>query len=111
MQFKKTEQTSRAIKITAEEDGKVLGRSYLYIIKNDLHPEPYGFMEDVFVEESARGGGLGGELVKQVIEEAKDRGCYKLICTSRDGRDKLHEWYEKMGFRKHGSEFRVDLIV
>jgi GNAT superfamily N-acetyltransferase len=108
MEYKQLEQTSIAIKIIAEENGKVLGRVYLYLIKNDLHEEPYGLLEDVFVEEEVRGSGLGSELVKQIIEEAKKRGCYKLICTSRDGREQLHVWYEKLGFKKHGTEFRMD---
>jgi len=65
-------------------------------------------MEDVFVEEVLRGQGVGSELVKKVIEEAKQRDCYKLICTSRYEKPKVHELYINLGFKDHGKEFRMD---
>jgi len=108
MEFKKNIIKSEAIKITAEENGKVMGRAFLYLIKNDLHDKPYGLLEDVFVEEEARGGGLGTKLVQAVIDEVKVHGCYKLIATSRESREGVHNWYEKIGFKKYGIEFRMD---
>jgi len=89
-------------------DGKILGRAFLYIMHNDLHSEPFGLLEDVFVEEGERGKGVGKELVKNVISEAKKQKCYKLIATSRFTRPKVHEMYEKFGFKQQGIEFRLD---
>lgn len=109
MQVKKSEFQSAAIKITIEEDGKEVGRAFLYILKNDLHPEPSGFMEDVFVEEEFRRQGIGRKLVQAVIAEARARGCYKLLATSRHERPEVHEFYKKFGFRDYGLEFRTDL--
>mgnify|MGYP002640228858 CR=1 FL=1 len=97
-----------AIKFTFEEDSKVVGRAYLYIIHNDLHDRPYGLLEDLYVEESQRGKGLGNKLVQEVIEEAKNRQCTKLIGTSRYVRSEVHAWYEKLGFKDYGKEFRMD---
>lgn len=105
---KDVEKRAYAVKCTAVENGQTVGRAYLYIIFNDLHEEPYGLLEDVFVNGESRGKGLGGQLVREVIEEAKARGCHKLICTSRHGKEELHEWYKSFGFRDHGAEFRMD---
>jgi len=85
------------------------GRIYLYLIKNDLHEKPYGLLEDLFVEESYRGSGLGRQLVQTAIEEAKKLGCYKLIGTSRNSRDEVHGFYKKLGFEEYGKEFRMNL--
>jgi GNAT superfamily N-acetyltransferase len=101
---------SYAVKITAQENGQEVGRVWLYILYNDLHKEPYGWLEDVFVDESERGNGLGTELVQSAIGEARKIGCYKVICASRFSREQIHVWYEKIGFKKHGVEFRMDLI-
>jgi len=90
-------------------DGKRVGRTFLFIIYNDLHQKPYGLLEDVFVEEEYRGRGIGKELVKQVIKKAKEIGCYKLIATSRFERENVHRLYENLGFKKWGYEFRLDL--
>ncbi|MEI7709173.1 MAG: GNAT family N-acetyltransferase [bacterium] len=103
------ENKSFAIKVTAEENGKVLGRAYLYIMFNDLHKEPFGFIEDVFVEEGNRGKGIGTKLVNEVVAEAKRQNCYKVICTSRHAKTEVHGLYEKLGFQDHGKEFRIDL--
>jgi GNAT superfamily N-acetyltransferase len=54
-----------------------------------------------------RGQGIGTELLNQVIQEAKKQGCYKLIATSRYGRDQVHKMYEKIGFQNFGVEFKM----
>ena len=100
---------SKAIKIVAREDGRMMGRVYLYLIYNDLHKRPYGLLEDVFVEEKYRGQGAGSKLLGAVIDEARRRGCYKLIGTVRKSRKRIHNWYEKLGFEDYGKEFRMDL--
>jgi len=100
---------SEAVKFEMRDDEKVVGRAYLYLIKNDLHDGPYGLLEDLFVEEEYRKHGIGGQLVKAVIEEAKKLGCYKLVGTSRNSRAEVHEFYKKLGFSEYGKEFRMDL--
>lgn len=102
------EQKQNAIRFSATDKGKELGRAYLYILRNDLHKEPFGFLEDVFVEECFRGQGIGTALVKAAIAEAKKRTCYKLIGTSRASRKDVHRFYTNLGFKKHGFEFRID---
>jgi GNAT superfamily N-acetyltransferase len=97
------------IRISIIDDGTEVGRAYIYIMHNDLHDQPFGLMEDVYVDETYRGKGVGSELVKQVIELAKKANCYKLIATSRTSRPKVHELYQRLGFTQHGVEFRVDL--
>lgn len=100
---------SPAVKISLIENGEEVGRAFLYVIKNDLHKSPYGLLEDVYVNESVRGRGLGTELVNSIIEEAKKCGCYKVVATSRDEREKVHKLYKKLGFYEHGKEFRMQL--
>ena len=100
---------SEGIKLTIlDEQSRVVGRAFLYILHNDLHEQPFGLLEDVFVEEVARGQGLGSDLVRRVIELAKKSGCYKLVATSRYSRDKVHKLYRQLGFIDHGREFRTD---
>ncbi len=97
------------VKITRALKGKVVGRAYLYVMTNDLHEQPFGLMEDVFVEEEHRGGEIGTALVKRVIAEAKRLTCYKLVATSRHARGRVHDMYLRLGFADYGKEFRIDL--
>lgn len=100
---------SSGIKIEAREGEKILGWAYLYVLQNDLHKEPFGFMENIFVQEAYRGKGLGKQLVERIIQEAKRANCYKLIGTSRYENSVAQTLYEKIGFQDHGKEFRIDL--
>ena len=92
-------------------DGTEVGRAYLYLMSNDLHSEPFGLLEDVFVDESVRGSGIGTALVNEVIDCARQSGCYKLIATSRASRPKVHALYERLGFDNYGLEFRMNLVA
>ncbi len=99
----------RGVRLSITENGTEVGRAFIYFLHNDLHGHPFGFLEDVFVEESQRGKGYGKSLVAKAIEEAKKAGCYKLICTSRYTKEFVHALYTNAGFKDHGKEFRMDL--
>lgn len=92
----------------AHHDDVEIGRATLYILENELHSRPFGLLEDVFVNEKYRGSGVGTQLTEHVIKKARDHGCYKLICTSRYTKPKVHQLYTRLGFKDHGKEFRID---
>ncbi|MGF1516791.1 MAG: GNAT family N-acetyltransferase [Nodosilinea sp.] len=108
MNFENQSVEATGIRISVMDSGTEVGRAYIYIVHNDLHSQPFGLMEDVYVDEAYRGKGVGSELVKRVIELAKKSNCYKLIATSRTSRLKVHELYQRLGFTQHGVEFRID---
>jgi GNAT superfamily N-acetyltransferase len=103
------ERPARGIRFSISNGDGEVARAYLYVMTNDLHDEPFGLLEDVYVAESERGGGLGTELVNEVIAAAREAGCYKLVATSRASRSKVHALYERLGFTNYGLEFRMDL--
>lgn len=96
------------VRFFIKQDGKEIGRAFLYILHNNLHKRPFGFLEDVFVEEKARGQGMGSALVKRVIDVAQLLDCYKLVATSRYSRGKVHKMYQGFGFEDWGKEFRMN---
>jgi ribosomal protein S18 acetylase RimI-like enzyme len=108
MEIKKKEIEAKGIRFSAEKEGREIARAYLYIMRNDLHEKPFGLMEDVYVDEAYRNVGYGVKVIRQLIEEAKQRGCYKLIATSRHSRTGVHDLYKRLGFKEQGLEFRID---
>ena len=100
---------AKGIKFSIKERQQEIARAYLYLMHNDLHSEPFGLLEDVYVDESQRSKGLGTKLVKEVVQTAKEQGCYKLIATSRSSRTQVHQLYKRLGFSERGLEFRIDL--
>lgn len=98
---------AKGIKFFIENDGKEIARAFLYIMKNDLKEQPFGYLEDLFVDETLRGQGIGTQLLNNVILKAKELGCYKLVATSRHERESVHKMYEKNGFKNFGIEFKM----
>jgi GNAT superfamily N-acetyltransferase len=109
MEIRREARTAHGVRFSISRDGKEIARAYLYVMRNDLHQAPFGLLEDVYVEESHRGGGLGTSLVREVVGAARDAGCYKLVATSRTSRPEVHELYRHLGFADHGIEFRMNL--
>ncbi len=108
MEIERSAARCEGIRLSIARDGKEAARAYLFVMWNSLHEAPFGLLEDVYVDETLRGQRLGTAIVEAVIAEAKARGCYKLIATSRYTRPKVHELYARLGFRDHGKEFRID---
>lgn len=108
LEIKTKKVSADGVKFFVMQDGQEVGRIYLYLLRNDLHTEPFGLVEDLFVAEPLRRQGIGTKLVEAAIVAAKECGCYKLIATSRFSRKGVHELYANFGFQKHGVEFRID---
>jgi GNAT superfamily N-acetyltransferase len=93
--------SERGSVIVFEVDGDVLGvvtSSYVPAIR---YGGIYARMEELVVDDKARGTGAGMMLVKAAIEEAKRRGCSLITLYSREH---TRAFYEKAGFRYTGPE-------
>jgi predicted GNAT family acetyltransferase len=42
------------------------------------------------------------------MDRCKESGCYKLMLSSNIKRDLAHQFYEKLGFKKHGYSFTIE---
>lgn len=90
-----------------DDEGGELGSVYLFIMSSKPGAQ-FGLMENLFIDEKYRGQGLGTQLIQAVIDLAKQEKCYKLICTSRYTKEKVHHLYAKTGFLDWGKEFRLN---
>ena len=57
-----------------------------------------GWIEDVIVDEAARGRGVGEALTAEAVRLAGDAGARSLDLTSRPSRQAAHRLYSKLGF-------------
>lgn len=100
---------TESIKFSVQKGGEEIGVGFLCLFKNSKHKDPFGLMEDIYINEEYRGQKIGTKLVNAIIEEAKKQKCYKLIATSRYAREKVHEFYLRLGFEDWGKEFRMNI--
>lgn len=82
-----------------EQEGDVIGTLTLYVLPALSHNgRPFGLVENVVVDEAARGGGFGRVLMEHAESVARERGCYKVSFTSNAKRTDAHGFYEHLGF-------------
>ena len=82
-----------------EVDGTVVATAYLNIIPNITRAaSPYAVIENVVVEESLRGTGLGKRLMGETLQAAWDAGCYKAMLLTGSKTPGTHAFYRSCGF-------------
>lgn len=68
------------------------------------------WIEDVVVDEAARGHGVGEALNRAAIEYARQNGAVSVDLTSRPSREAANRLYQKMGFvRRDTNVYRYQL--
>lgn len=89
---------------------KVLGSYALLVMHNLAHRgTPSAIVEDVVVDESQRGLGIGRRMMDHAMALAREAGCYKLALSSNLKRIRAHAFYESLGFERHGVSLFVQL--
>jgi len=63
-----------------------------------------GHLEDVVVDKDYRKYGLGKKIVLNLVDLAKEKGCYKIIGNCDDS---VIKFYEKIGFENKGNEIAI----
>ena len=92
----------------ARIDGRIVGSLTLafYRIPTGLK----AWIEDVVVDESARGQGVGEALNRAAIEEAERRGAKHVSLTSRATREAANRLYQRLGFEPYDTNmYRLKL--
>lgn len=94
----------------AEIAGKVVGTFELLIMDNLAHRgKPSGVVEDVVVDVEYRSQGIGRQMMEYAIDVCRENGCYKMTLSSNLKRERAHQFYENLGFKKHGFSFLIEI--
>jgi len=92
----------------ARSDGEIVGLLSLAIFR--IPTALRAWIEDVVVDERARGKGVGGALNQAALAEAKRRGAKTVDLTSRPSREAANRLYQRLGFvRRDTNVYRYDL--
>jgi ribosomal protein S18 acetylase RimI-like enzyme len=78
------------------DDGCVLGSLTLVVFR--IPTAVRAWIEDVVVDESARGQGVGEALNRAALERARARGAVTVDLTSRPSREAANRLYRRLGF-------------
>ena len=60
-------------------------------------PKEVCYLQDLFVDPTARRGGVGRALIEAVAAAARDRGCHRLYWTTKEDNATARSLYDRIG--------------
>jgi GNAT superfamily N-acetyltransferase len=100
--------TNGGVVLVAALDGEVVGMCQLIVFRHlQAHGGLCAEVESVHVHPEHRGAGVGGALLREVVERARALGCYRVQLTSNTGRPDAHRFYERLGFEPTHLGFKL----
>ena len=94
--------------LIATRDGRPVGCCVYSYMFSGWRGKPGLFIQDLFVEHSERGNGLGKALLKALIEQESLNDCSFIQLEVEKNNASGLGFYERLGFKKHDSD---DMMV
>lgn len=100
--------TANTVLIARDSAGVIVGAMVLVLFP--LASGLRAWIEDVVVDEAARGRGIGAALNRYAIEIARQAGARTVDLTSRPDREAANRLYARLGFNQRNTNvYRLDL--
>ena len=94
--------------LIAREGAEIVGAAAVVVYTTPIWVKAR--IEDVVVDEAARGRGVGEALVKGCIDEARDRGAAIVELQSARSREAANRLYPRLGFQlRESNVYRLKL--
>lgn len=94
--------------VAYDEDGEIVGSMTLIVFA--IPTGIRAWVEDVVVDENARGKGVGAALNNQALDIARDAGAKTVDLTSRPSREAANRLYQRLGFvPRETNVYRFDI--
>ena len=88
----------------------IVGTFALLVMHNLAHQgTPSAIVEDVVVSQDHQSQGIGRDMMHHAMALAREAGCYKLVLSSNQKRERAHAFYESLGFQRHGFSFSIEI--
>ena len=100
-----------ALLLVAVRDEAILGYLYGSLEERNwnLLLEPYGAVNDVFVDPTVRKGGVATALMMEAFTQLKARGAPRVVLVSAQPNVEGQQLFEKLGFRRTMIELTREL--
>ena len=94
--------------MAVDDDGTLLGSLTLALFR--IPTGLRAWIEDVVVDDAARGRGVGEELNRVALRRAAEAGATTVDLTSRPSREAANRLYQRLGFeRRDTNVYRIKL--
>jgi GNAT superfamily N-acetyltransferase len=86
--------------IARDDDGAAVGFATIFWTWSTLSASRLGVMNDLFVAEGARGGGVADTLIEACAERCRERGATSLDWQTADTNKRAQAVYDRVGARR-----------
>lgn len=94
--------------VARDDDGGIVGSLTLAVFR--VPTGVRAWIEDVVVDEAARGQGVGAALVEAAVTRAAEAGARSVDLTSRPSREAANRLYRRLGFEvRQTNVYRLDV--
>ncbi|MET0546561.1 MAG: GNAT family N-acetyltransferase [Caulobacterales bacterium] len=98
------------IYVALDEAGKVVGCVQMSVVQFLVHRgEKRVEIAGLRINRRLRKSGLGGKLLRHVLDEGRRRGAVVAQFTSNKARQDAHMFYERMGFKASHDGYKISL--
>jgi GNAT superfamily N-acetyltransferase len=96
--------------LVAEDDGLIKGMTTFNFQNSTWSENGQCLLEDLFVDETLRGQGIGRALINAVISEARTRGCSRVYWNTDETNQTARKLYDSYVLESGKRQYRVPII-
>ena len=82
--------------IVAEQDGELVGLVHYLFHRSTISIALTCYLQDLFIQESTRGKGIGRKLIEAVYEQARTAGCARVYWLTHETNSIAMQLYDKV---------------
>jgi len=92
---------SHAVYVAEETTGEIVGYVSAHWLPYLILAGPEGYVSELFISESARGQGIGSQLLDVIKADARHHGCTRLMLLNMRQRESYQRgYYQKVGWEE-----------
>ena len=96
--------------LVAEDDGLIKGMTTFNFQNSTWSENGQCLLEDLFVDETLRGQGIGRALINAVINDAKTRGCSRVYWNTDETNQTARKLYDSYVLESGKRQYRVPIL-
>jgi ribosomal protein S18 acetylase RimI-like enzyme len=99
--LRRESKSAEAVVLVAELDGAVVGYAYGRVEERDWNAlrDACGVLHDIWVEESARGSGVGTLLLEEMVQRLKALGVPRVVLMTASRNETAQRLFARLGWR------------
>lgn len=101
---------SRTAVLVAELGAEVVGLATVHLFDAVHADQPVALLTALVVTASARGSGVGRQLVEAAESFAREAGCGRIMVTTAEHRSGAHAFYQRLGWEYAGRRYAKRLL-